>query len=139
MPSRVLLPATKANARKLRAEMTDAERRLWYFLRKHGVAEHKFRRQHPIDPYIVDFYCAESRLVVEVDGGQHFEPLQRRYDATRSRYLEKRGLRVLRFTNIEALTQTEAVLDVILRAVEGATGVGAPLPSPLPRGARGPG
>jgi very-short-patch-repair endonuclease len=108
--------------------MTDAERRLWYFLRRHGTAGRKFRRQHPVGPYIVDFYCADARLVVEVDGGQHFEPDVARVDAYWTQYLEHRGLRVLRFTNLEVLTQTEAVLEVVLRAVEGGSGVGSPSP-----------
>ena len=136
LPTRQLTPGIRANARSLRREMTDAERRLWYFLRRHGMAGFKFRRQHPIGPYIVDFYCAAARLVVEVDGGQHFEPEGRRQDDERTRYLRRCGLRVLRFSNIEVLTQTESVLEVTLKAVEVAPGVGAPLLNPLPSGTR---
>ena len=102
--------------------MTDAERRLWYHLRRHGMNGLKFRRQHPVGPYIVDFYCAGARLVVEVDGGQHYEEASKAYDQRRTLYLRARGLRVLRFSNLEALTQTDAVLEVILGAVR--------LPSP---------
>ena len=72
----------------------------------------------PFGPYILDLYCADARLVVEVDGGHHFEDENRQRDAIRTRYLESGGLRVLRFTNIEALTQTDAVLEVILAALE---------------------
>jgi very-short-patch-repair endonuclease len=109
--------ATLANARRLRTDMTDAERRLWYHLRRHGMNGLKFRRQHPFGPYILDFYCAEARLAVELDGGQHFEASGTAYDGRRTEYLEVQGVRVLRFTNIEALRETDAVLEVILRAV----------------------
>ena len=98
--------------------MTDAEARLWFNLRRHGTAGRKFRRQHPFGPFILDFYCADAHLVVELDGGQHFEPAQAAYDAERTKFLETKGLRVLRFTNIEALMQTDAVLEVILGALE---------------------
>ena len=108
---------TRANARKLRYASTDAEARLWYNLRRHGLAGHKFRRQHPFGPYILDFYCAEARLVVEVDGSQHIETQTVVRDAKRTRYLEQHGLRVLRFTNLEALLETDSVLAVILVAL----------------------
>jgi very-short-patch-repair endonuclease len=111
--------------------MTDAEERLWYNLRRHGLDGYKFRRQHPLGPYILDFYCAKGRLVVEVDGGQHFEDGRALADAERTLYLEQRGLRVLRFTNLETLLKTDAVLNVIFKAL------GSPLPNPLPKGARG--
>jgi very-short-patch-repair endonuclease len=97
--------------------MTDAELRLWYTLRRHGLNGYKFRRQHPVGPYILDFYCPQAGLVIEVDGGQHFEPALATRDAARTRYLERTGLRVLRFTNLEVLQQTDAVLSVILEAL----------------------
>ena len=82
------------------------------------MAGHKFRRQHPFGPYILDFYCPAAQLVVELDGGQHLDPDIARRDQERTIYLEKRGLRVLRFNNIQALKETKAVLDVILKLLE---------------------
>jgi very-short-patch-repair endonuclease len=97
--------------------MSDAEARLWYNLRRHALGGYKFRRQHPFAPYILDFYCPQMKLMVEVDGGQHFEDEGMVRDARRTSYLESRGLRVLRFTNLEALTQTDAVLSTIYEAL----------------------
>ena len=82
------------------------------------MAGHKFRRQHPFGPYILDFYCPAAQLVVELDGGQHLDTAIARRDQARTTYLEKRGLRVLRFNNIQALKETKAVLDVILKLLE---------------------
>jgi adenine-specific DNA-methyltransferase len=77
----------------------------------------KFRRQHAIGPYIVDFYCREAALVVELDGGGHAEELQGEYDAERSLWLESRGLRVVRFWNNEVLGNIEGVVEQILSAL----------------------
>jgi very-short-patch-repair endonuclease len=101
-------------ARKLRAHSTDAERRMWYFLRNRRLGGLRFRRQHPCGPYFADFVCAEKRLIVEIDGGQH--ALRQSSDDERTRYLESRGYRVLRFWNNEVLTSMPAVAEVILRA-----------------------
>ena len=109
--------------RNLRRISTNAEAWLWRFLRARQVGGAKFRRQHQYGSYILDVYCEQARLVVEVDGGQHFEPDGIERDAERTRHLEADGLRVLRFTNVEVLKETEAVLDQIWNAVEG-------LPSP---------
>jgi adenine-specific DNA methylase/very-short-patch-repair endonuclease len=112
-------------ARSMRKEQTDAEACLWAMLRDRRLAGRKFRRQHGIPPYVVDFYCDEARLVVEVDGGQHGEA--RRSDAARTAFLEQRGLRVIRFWNNEVLRSTEAVLEAIWRELQA-----PPLrPSPL--------
>jgi very-short-patch-repair endonuclease len=94
--------------------MTDAEARLWYHLRSHELGGYKFRRQHPLEPFILDFYCAQAKLVIEVDGGQHFDETYLRQDERRTGYLEQQGLRVLRFTNSEVLSETESVLNAIL-------------------------
>ena len=115
--TRRLSEHTKANVQRLRRALTDAEARLWYNLRRHGVAGFKFRRQHPFGPFILDFYCSEARLVIEVDGSQHFEAENELRDRERTRYLEERGLRVLRFTNREVMLETDAVLNVILEAL----------------------
>jgi very-short-patch-repair endonuclease len=99
------------HAKKLRSNMTDAERRLWYRLRGHRFAGYKFKRQVPIGPYIVDFACLNHGLVVELDGGQHSESAS---DAERDEYLRSKSLRILRFWNHEALRNTDAVLAEIL-------------------------
>ena len=114
----------RAFARRLRVDMTDAERMLWRHLRNRELTGFKFRRQYPIGRYIVDFICLEAGLVVELDGGQHaYSPS----DALRTRTLEQQGYLVLRFWNNEALMQTDAVLAAIFDAVS----VRCPHPSPL--------
>ncbi|MGD0191027.1 MAG: endonuclease domain-containing protein [Rhizomicrobium sp.] len=114
-----------ALARRLRASATDAERKLWVFLRGKQIAGFRFRRQHPIGPYIVDFYCSAAKLIVELDGSQHGEPRNVVYDANRDQWLTTRGYRVLRFANANFLREHEAVLDEIHRAILQS---GAPLP-----------
>ncbi|KZC15795.1 DNA methylase [Rhodanobacter sp. FW510-R12] len=118
-------------ARGLRQSMTDAERKLWHRLRNRQLCGCKFRRQHEIDHYIVDFACMEAMLIIELDGGQHAEQVS--YDEHRTRHLQAKGYRVLRFWNNEALTNIESVLEVILEAVAKPP----PHPSPLPAGERG--
>ncbi len=112
-----MAPFTKTNARSLRSNQTAAEAQLWFYLRKHATG-FKFRRQHPVGPYIVDFYCATAHLVIEVDGGQHFEPDGLQKDAARTRDIQARGLKVIRFTNTEVLHETDSVLSVILEALQ---------------------
>ena len=102
---------------RLRGQSTDAERALWRLIRARQLQGAKFRRQHEFGPYVVDFYCSEWRLVLEADGGQHFDEAQASGDAERSRYLQERGLRVLRFSNAEILREPAAVLQVILEAL----------------------
>jgi type I restriction enzyme M protein len=137
-------PAPRANApvptrlldfaRQLRGQATDAEALLWRLLRDRQIANAKFRRQHPYPPYILDFYCHELKLAVELDGGQHNEEAGRRKDARRDECLAEHGIRVLRFWNGDVLRDTEAVLEAIYAAVVGhAGGVPSP-PTPLPRG-----
>ncbi|MBS3947905.1 MAG: DUF559 domain-containing protein, partial [Dethiobacter sp.] len=114
-------------ARSLRRHQTDAETRMWHLLRDRRLAGRKFRRQHPIPPYIVDFYCHEASLVIEIDGGQHLQ--QRRYDEVRTKRLEERSLKVLRFWANEVMQHTETVLESIWRELH------SPSPSiPLPEG-----
>ena len=98
-------------AKKLRKNMTDAEQLLWQCLRDRRLGEYKFRRQHPIGAFIVDFVCLEKRLIIEVDGGQHGKQLEA--DVKRSDYLREKGYRVLRFWNNEVLQETESVLSVV--------------------------
>jgi very-short-patch-repair endonuclease len=100
--------------RELRATMTDAERRIWSLVRNRQLAGYKFRRQHPIGPFIADFVCIECRLIVELDGGQHADGL---YDERRSAWLGKHGWRVVRFWNDAALGEAESVLQALLGAL----------------------
>ncbi len=104
-------------ARELRQEMTPAERQLWSALRGEQLGV-KFRRQHPIGPYITDFYSWEAGLVVEVDGSSHFTSAAQDYDRERDGYLSALGLTVLHFTNQEVTSQREGVLNKIIEALE---------------------
>jgi len=120
LPSR-----TRVHARDLRQTSTDAERKLWYHLRGGRLDGLKFRRQHPIPPYVVDFYCEASKLVVELDGSQHGEAA----DRTRAAFLESHGLTILRYWDNDVLQQTEAVLEAILDAAGNRTLTPTPLPT----------
>ena len=95
--------------------MTDAERSLWQHLRGRQVAGLKFRRQHSVGRYIVDFACLEAALIIEVDGGQHAD--QRGHDQERTAWLEERGYRVLRFWNDEVLANAAGVMEAIWQEV----------------------
>lgn len=108
--------------------MTDAEGLLWKLIRNRRIAGMKFRRQHPIGRYILDFYCDEKRLCIELDGGQHGDAIV--YDKRRDAWLRSRGIRILRFWNNEMLTETEAVLEAIYRALIEAVPASALTPSP---------
>ena len=99
-------------ARGLRRDHTDAERRFWSLVRNRQLAGFKFRRQTPIDRYFADFACAEARLVVELDGGQHAD--QSTYDDERTRVIEACGWRVVRFWNHQVLLETESVVETVL-------------------------
>ena len=105
-------------ARSLRLSLTDAERRLWHYLRRRHIHGMRFRRQVPVGPYIVDFVCLDARLAVELDGSQH--QLAIAYDAQRDRFLRSRGYRVLRFWDNDVLARTQSVLEMIWRALEDA-------------------
>jgi very-short-patch-repair endonuclease len=111
-------------ARRLRRSQTDVERLLWSRLRSRQIRGVKFRRQHPVAGYIVDFCCPELCLVIELDGGQHME--QQAADAKRTRALEQQGYRVLRFWNNEVIENPEGVLQRIVECID------YPHPGPLP-------
>ena len=119
----------KSLARKLRKHPTDAENLLWKHLRAKRLNGYKFRRQHVIEPYIVDFFCMETGLIVEVDGGQHDE--KREYDNERTAFLESRGYRVIRFWNNEILDDIDIVLERIMKILDD------PSPQPSPEGRGG--
>jgi very-short-patch-repair endonuclease len=102
----------------MRHESTDAEKRLWFHLRNSKLNGLKFRRQVPINGFIVDFCCLNPQLIVELDGGQHSDPEAIRYDRQRDAKLRELGFKLLRFSDIDALKETAVVLNTILRAVE---------------------
>ena len=105
----------RGRARRLRRDATDAEQTLWRRLRARQLDGFKFRRQHIVGNYILDFYCPECRLAVELDGGQHNEADRRLRDDARTAFLESRGVAVLRYSNLEALRETDAVLEDLHR------------------------
>ena len=128
-----MLPSRKellARARWMRANPTEAEKRLWATLRDRRLAGHKFRRQQVIYPYIVDFVCFESRLIVEADGSHHAD---KKEDAHRDAFLRGQGFRLLRFWNNEVLADVDAVASALFDALSVPHPVGrraADCPSP---------
>ena len=104
---------SKQPSKQLRKNMTDAERRLWAKIRMKQLKGCQFYRQKPISDYIVDFFCSRAKLVVEIDGSQHFSDEMAEYDRIRDEYLSSLGLRVLRFTNTDVLTHIEGVVEKI--------------------------
>ena len=104
-------------ARALRRRQTDAEGVLWGLVRSRRMNV-KFRRQHPMEPYVLDFYCHELRLAVEVDGSGHTAPAGRVTDERRTAALAVRGVQVLRFSNLELLQETRAVAEALWRACQ---------------------
>jgi len=108
----------RKNAKQLRVDQTNAERKFWRNVRGRGFAGFKFRRQYSIGPYIADFACLEIRLIVELDGGQHAEGHARVYDDKRTAYLESKGFRVRRFWNVDVLTNIDGVLESLFRELQ---------------------
>jgi very-short-patch-repair endonuclease len=113
-----------AHRRSLRRTATDAEAALWSELRDRRLGGFKFRRQHPCGPFILDFYCAEGSLAIELDGGQHFEEPTLAYDERRSAFVRERGIDVLRFPNDVVFSDRLGVLEAIAAAL----GIGRPSP-----------
>jgi len=107
----------KSKARQLRKRMTDSERTLWSRLRGKQILGVQFYRQKPIGEYIVDFYGPRAKLVVEIDGFQHFQGKGLERDQKRDQYLASLGLNVMRFNSREVLTNTDGVVEVIHRAL----------------------
>lgn len=107
----------RSNARSLRKNSTDAERILWSVLRDHRLNGAGFRRQVPIENYIADFMCHAAKLVIELDGGQHFADQAERADAARTAAIEAKGFQVLRFSNHDVMTNRAGVLETIATAV----------------------
>jgi very-short-patch-repair endonuclease len=119
----------RALARELRNNPTDAERLLWSRLRLWQLDGHKFRRQQPLGPYIVDFVCPEKRVVVEVDGGQHAQDAS--LDAKRDRWLRDEGFVVLRFWNNDVLKNIDSVKEQVYKTLQS-----TPYLNPSPQGGR---
>jgi very-short-patch-repair endonuclease len=95
----------------MRRDMTDAERKLWFLLRDRRLDGAKFRRQAPVGPYVADFVCLSCKLIVEADGGQHYESPR---DAVRDRWLAREGYAVVRYSNLDILTNPDGVLTDLL-------------------------
>ena len=109
----------KHNARRLRKEMTDSEKKLWSRLRGKQIMDVQFYRQKPLGPYIVDFYAPKAKIVVEVDGSQHMEEGAEQKDAQRDKYLKNQNLSILRFNNLQVLQELDSVVEVIYKEVKG--------------------
>ena len=108
--------AILTHVRSLRKNTTTAEQHLWHYLRAKRLNGYKFRRQHLVYPYVVDFICLKKKLIVECDGGQHLE--QKAYDEKRGEFLKAKGYRVIRFWNDMVLKETSLVLDMIFEILE---------------------
>jgi very-short-patch-repair endonuclease len=127
-PSWRVTSKQRGRARTLRKNLTDAERAMWAMLRGHRLNGLGFRRQFPIGPFVADFVCLAAKLVIEIDGGQHFSDDGEMRDARRTALIESKGFRVLRFSNADVLNNRSGVLQTIAAAVQ------ASAPSPtLPR------
>ncbi|MCA3001757.1 MAG: endonuclease domain-containing protein [Burkholderiales bacterium] len=106
-------PDLKPLARGLRRNMTEAEQKLWYHLRRKQLCNVQFNRQRPVGPYIVDFIAPSAKLVIEVDGSQHLTSVHQGADEKRTHFLQSQQLLVLRFDNLQVLNETNSVLEVI--------------------------
>ena len=113
-----LIPEYLAFVRQLRREQTDGEKLLWYCLRGCQLCGLKFRRQYPIGPYVLDFYCHECKLCLELDGGQHYTSAGIQHDEQRYAFLTSHGINTLRFSNRDVLQHLEAVLLQVAEAVK---------------------
>ena len=116
----------RMRARSLRRDSTEAERRIWSALRAHRLNGASFRRQTPVGPYVVDFLCHDAKLIIEIDGGQHFEAEHLRRDARRDAFLASKGFRVLRFNNYDVMTNKNGVLEMIALALQEAPSLTLP-------------
>ncbi len=108
----------KPRSQELRNNMTTAEVLLWSKINNNRINGHRFYRQKPVGDYIADFYCPKAKLVIEVDGGQHSKNENVEYDRIREKYMESLGLRILRFTNKDVLTNIHMVLETISSKIQ---------------------
>ena len=109
---------TKTHRRALRRQGTPAEIRLWLLLKGRQCGGYRFRRQYGVGPYVLDFYCAEMRFAIELDGAVHHDPQRRVYDEIRQRYLENLGIRVLRLENRVVFGEAEGVRRFVLACMQ---------------------
>ena len=123
--------STRDNVRRMRANPTDAEQRLWHRLRRKQIVSARFRRQYPLGRYIVDFVCLPARLIIEVDGGQHSES---EADVVRTEWLESQGYLVVRFWNNEVLSNIDGVVEQVLEKARLRLETPPPTPSRKGRG-----
>jgi len=108
----------KQFSRNLRKNQTDAEKLLWSRVRRKQIKDYQFFRQKPIGSYIADLYCKDAKLVIEIDGGQHYENQNIMADRKRNEYFQKLGLRVMRFTNLDILKNIENVVNKIYEEID---------------------
>jgi very-short-patch-repair endonuclease len=135
-PTWRISPKLRSRAKTLRQNMTAAERTVWHELRAHRFLGAAFRRQTPVGSYIVDFVSHTTKLIIELDGGQHFGGNQIEYDTRRDAFLSSRGYCVLRFSNHDVMTNKSGVLELIAAALVRPKG---PLPNPPPQAGEGAG
>jgi very-short-patch-repair endonuclease len=130
-PAKPVSQRAAANAKELRRTLTEAEKRLWWHLRRRlPLDDTHFRRQVPMGPYVADFCCLSARLVIEVDGSQHALDRAATYDERRTAYLESLGFHVVRFSNPDVMLNIDMVLDTVHAALVRTT----PTPYPSPQG-----
>jgi very-short-patch-repair endonuclease len=113
-------------ARRLRGKETWAEKLMWRWLRDRRFSSYKFRRQHPVGDYVLDFFCEAAELNIELDGGHHGFPEQQKHDAEREKFLKSRGIKTLRFWNVELRRNVEGVRATIFNELQSRA------PKPLP-------
>jgi very-short-patch-repair endonuclease len=106
------------NARQLRKKETWAEKLVWRWLRNRRFNGYKFRRQHPIGDYLLDFFCEEAELAIELDGSGHGYPGQRNHDVEREKFLKSRGIKTLRFWNSHLLRNAQSIRDTIFKELQ---------------------
>ena len=126
------IPTMTLRARRLRRQTTKPERKLWSTLRRDQLEGFHFRRQHPIGPYVLDFYCPSIRLALEIDGGQHNYDDRQSRDRRRTRWLASKGITVLRFWNNDVTENLEGVWSEIIRVAESLRSNSATPSLPLP-------
>ena len=122
------IPPLKARRRELRNSPTPAEIVLWNCLRRKQLLGKKFRRQFSVGKYVLDFYCVECNLAIELDGAQHFDVIRQEYDEERTAFLMQQGMEIVRFENKTVFENLEAVLETIREAVRKTTDVLPPPP-----------
>ena len=110
-------PKTLEKRRSLRSIVPEPEQHLWYFIRNKNIQGKKFRRQYSVGPYILDFYCSELKLALEIDGDSHFTENAQIYDQERTEFLNECGITVLRYTNGEVMQNINGVLQSISKAI----------------------